>query len=188
VGFQNLWKRFKEGDSAFRDKHLKYVATLKNAPWLLEKFIDSLGGQRPVILGKGYLKQHHFTGPNYVEVDIDVTSDPIAKQISSSILGYTQYLQVLETFVVEGQQEDELPERALVAFACINVTMDKNVAFMRPEDWVEDGASSPIARKTGAVPVKKRASMLWWLIALVVVLLALAAQRAGLRISITMAT
>ena len=38
-----------------------------------------------------YLKQHHFTGPNYVEVDIDVSSDPIAKQISSSILDYTQY-------------------------------------------------------------------------------------------------
>ena len=38
-----------------------------------------------------YLKQHHFTGPNYVEVDIDVTSDAIAKQISSSILDYTQY-------------------------------------------------------------------------------------------------
>ena len=37
-----------------------------------------------------YLKQHHFTGPNYVEVDIDVSSDPIAKQISSSILDYTQ--------------------------------------------------------------------------------------------------
>ena len=27
VGFQNLWKRFKEGDSAFRDKHLKSRAS-----------------------------------------------------------------------------------------------------------------------------------------------------------------
>ena len=46
---------------------------------------------------------------------------------------YSRYLQVLETFVVEGQEEDELPERALVAFACINVTMDKSAGRLRTQ-------------------------------------------------------
>ena len=40
---------------------------------------------------------------------------------------------MLETFVVEGQEEDELPERALVAFACINVTMDKSAGRLRTQ-------------------------------------------------------
>ena len=68
--FDQAWARYKQGDAAYRDKRMKYLPRLKSAapcrrgslaPWLLSSAIYLMGGQRPVKMGTGYLRQQHST-------------------------------------------------------------------------------------------------------------------------------
>ena len=139
AAFDRAWKRFKEGDNQYRDLRLKYLPRLSVAPWLLTKAIDVLGGQRPVIMGKGYLAQSHFTGDNYIEVDVDISSSAVARSVASSCLTYCTGLVIDEAFVVECKQEDELPERILTQIRYHNVDIDKFTRALREGDYNADG-------------------------------------------------
>jgi hypothetical protein len=134
--FDTAFRRFAEGDAKYRDLRLKYCCKLVKAPWLLTKLVDALGGQRPVIMGKGYLEQQHFTGANYIEIDVDIGSSSIARQISSSVLGYCHVFVIEEAFVIEGQQEDELPERALMGISFRGVDTTAVAVPLLPKDYL----------------------------------------------------
>ncbi|GMI08861.1 hypothetical protein TrLO_g10188 [Triparma laevis f. longispina] len=112
--FDRTWDRYKKGDDEYRNLRMKYLPKLRVAPWLVTSAIDLLGGQRPVIMGKGYLKQNNYSGDNWVEFDIDIASSKIANSIAGTIMGYCSSLVINEAFVVEGKEEDELPERMLI--------------------------------------------------------------------------
>lgn len=66
--FERLWKRFREEDDAFRNARFKYLFALQNAGFMVRSAVSTLGGFRPVILGKGYLEMKYSFGDNYVEV------------------------------------------------------------------------------------------------------------------------
>ena len=139
ISFDRVWKRYKAGNEAYRNRRLKYLPRLSVAPWLLTKAIDILGGQRPVIMGNGYLAQSQFTGDNYVEIDVDISSSAVARSVASSCLTYCTSLTIDEAFVVESQVEDELPERILYAIRFNKVDIDKFTRSLRDEDYDGDG-------------------------------------------------
>lgn len=94
-----------------------------------------MGGEKPALLGNGYLAQHHYTGKllllprivycgrfdlkwnfvgsNYIEVNVDIGSSNIARRIAGSALGVLDRMLVKEAFLIEPQESDELPERVL---------------------------------------------------------------------------
>lgn len=57
---------------------------------------------------------HVFRGPGYLEIDVDVSSDPIARRITGMCIGVVSTLVVDLAFLFEGHTEDELPEALLV--------------------------------------------------------------------------
>jgi hypothetical protein len=104
--------------------------------------VDGVGGQRPVIMGNGYLKQKHFSGTNYVEVNVDVSSSVVAKGICSAVLSYSDRFHHNECFLVEGQRPDTLPERSLFCISFHYVAIEKACRKLTPED-VEAVRSAP---------------------------------------------
>lgn len=136
--FERLWKRFVEGDAEFRDDRLKYCFAFENAPFLVRSAITMVGAMRPVVMGRGYLTHHHFTGTNYVEVDVDIGSSVVANQIAGNVLGYSTGFIIKELFVLEGKADDELPERALCAHIVRHIDTEKEAVQLRAYDYLSE--------------------------------------------------
>lgn len=111
--FELALERYKQCSNEEKDLKLKYICKIPNAPFMLRGAVATFGGFRPVIMGKGYLEQHHFSGPNYIEVDVDVGSSRIARGIMGVVVPQLKKLIVDEAFLIESQRDDELPERFL---------------------------------------------------------------------------
>lgn len=149
--FDRAWTRYKDGSAKDKDLRMKYLPRLTTAPWMLKTSIDTLGGQRPVIMGKGYLEQQHTVGPNYTELVVDISSSAVANKIAGLALGGMTGLVIDEAFVVEAKDEDELPERVLAQVQFRNVDTHLAARPLRAEDYGEQPADLPPA------PAKKPA-------------------------------
>jgi hypothetical protein len=125
TAFDSLHDDFWNAPPSFRNERIKYLAQLPTAPFLVKSTVSALGGYRPVILGNGYLQQKHYTGGNYVEVDVDISSSKVAKSISSAILARSHVAIIDEGFVIEARNDNELPERLLVASRFIYSKTDR---------------------------------------------------------------
>ena len=62
------WERFRSGTPAYRDSRVKLLTKIMDGPKMVMSAVSKLGGEKPVVIGKK-LKLHHFTGPNYVEIE-----------------------------------------------------------------------------------------------------------------------
>eukprot|EP00039_Didymoeca_costata_P018858 m.335279 g.335279 ORF g.335279 m.335279 type:complete len:295 (+) comp17559_c0_seq1:215-1099(+) len=113
--FESLFERYKTEGDKFRNLRLKFLVKIPNASWVVKTAVGALGGFRPVIMGKGYLQQEHFLGSNYYEVDVDIGTSRIARGVTGVILPQNKKLIIDEGFVLEGQDESELPE---ILLAC----------------------------------------------------------------------
>lgn len=111
--FDRLFDRFVAGDDAYRNRRFKYMAKIVQAPLGAGAALRAVGGERPALLGNGYLAQHHYTGSNYIEVNVDIGSSNVAKRIAGSALSVLDRMLVKEAFLIEPQEADELPERVL---------------------------------------------------------------------------
>lgn len=78
--FEKLLDSILNGTNEYRNNRMKFVCKVISAPMLMKKTLQSLGVQRPAIIGKK-LKCAYFRGPNYFEVDCDVCSSQIARKI-----------------------------------------------------------------------------------------------------------
>jgi len=91
---------------------VKFCAKLLVAPSLVKSTASKLGGERPVIICKKLNSKFH-RGDNYLEINMDVGSSKIASMMNSTILKACSKIVVEESWILEGQEEDELPERVL---------------------------------------------------------------------------
>eukprot|EP00035_Acanthoeca_spectabilis_P024451 m.453888 g.453888 ORF g.453888 m.453888 type:complete len:363 (+) comp20568_c0_seq1:192-1280(+) len=150
--FERSWKRFKEGDVAYRNSRLKYMAKIPNASFVVRSTVGAMGGFRPVIMGKGYLELKHFNGPNYVEVDIDIGSSRIARGVVGVVIPQAKKMIVDEAFFVEGQNPDELPERLLGICRCVHYDLDVNTLPISPDMLARDEAGGDDAHTSTEPP------------------------------------
>ncbi len=137
--FEKLETDLWSGDDSYRNSRIKYLAQLPTAPFLVKTSVATLGGYRPVIMGNGYLSQKHCTGMNYLEVDVDIESSKIAKAISSTILRRSDVAVIDEGFVIEGREEDELPERLMCSSRFIHTKTDRVMTMMTEADLRIEG-------------------------------------------------
>ena len=152
--FDRLMGAFKAGDDAFRDQRFKYISKVPNASFMLRTAVNALGGFRPVVMGRGYLQQKHFTGPNYLEVVTDVGSSRIARGVVGAIVPQQRKLIVDECYVLEGQEPEELPERPIglsrgvhFDFAVLNVPVTEGM--LNPADEVDEVAEGVAGASLG---------------------------------------
>mmetsp|Transcript_20019 Transcript_20019/g.31793 ORF Transcript_20019/g.31793 Transcript_20019/m.31793 type:complete len:287 (+) Transcript_20019:141-1001(+) len=122
--FDRVHEMFRKGDSKFRDSRFKLIPQVLGAPMAIRALVNSLlGGLRPVIIGNK-LQCHHFSGRNYMEVDIDTGSSSIVSYLARTMVSAFKDITVNQGFVIEGRSKRELPERMLGIHCYTRVSLD----------------------------------------------------------------
>jgi hypothetical protein len=79
-------------------------------PWALQLAI----GSKPVLTGTK-VAQQYFRGSRYLEVDIDIGSSVVASNVLALVNSSSAALVLDIGITIQGNAEDELPERMLCA-------------------------------------------------------------------------
>ena len=132
--FHRLLAQFVKEDfspeaNRFRDERFKLLPAIVQGPMLLK----NSSGNRPAILGTK-LKQSYFAGPGYFEIDVDCASSHAAASVVNMVKGYCKTLVIDLAFILQGNCEDELPERVLCNIRFSRVDMSK--LPLRPQSGV----------------------------------------------------
>ncbi|RZC56670.1 hypothetical protein C5167_015526 [Papaver somniferum] len=114
-----LVKRFINGDDAFRNQRFKIVNKIVKGPWIVK---TAVGNYSACLLGKA-LSCKYYKSDNYLEIDVDIGSSAIANAILHLALGYVTSVVIDMGFLVEGQTEEELPEKLLGAVRISHMEM-----------------------------------------------------------------
>jgi len=122
--FLSAFTRFVNGDSQYRDTHLKFIPHLIEGHWMVKKAV----GTKPAVIGMK-LKQTYHTdaAANYLEVDIDVCSSKVAANIFGIVKKAARELVIDLSYTVEGKEEGMLPEVLLAAVRLIKIDCSKAV-------------------------------------------------------------
>ncbi|XP_068637749.1 protein ENHANCED DISEASE RESISTANCE 2-like [Aristolochia californica] len=115
----SLFYRFVHGDDAFRNARFKIVNRIVKGPWIVKA---AVGNYAACLLGKA-LTCNYYRGENYLEIDVDIGSSTLANAILHLALGYVTAVTIDMGFLVEGQAEDELPEKLLGAVRVAQMEM-----------------------------------------------------------------
>jgi len=126
---RKVWRRFINGDQAFRDSQLKLLPVLQEGPWIVQKAVGP--GHSPALLGKVVPCQYYFCtdcstskSTSIYEVDVHISCSRVANAILNVVRGHTKGLRIAFAFILEGKEEDELPETVLCAFALNKVEIE----------------------------------------------------------------
>lgn len=76
--------------------------------WLIRKSV----GHTPVLMGRK-LQQTYHTGVGYFELDINISSSKTASAVLGIVQGATRKLTVDLAVLIQGDEEEELPESLL---------------------------------------------------------------------------
>ncbi|KAF0682384.1 Aste57867_25472 [Aphanomyces stellatus] len=117
--FSDLLGDFLDGDDAFRNSRFKLIPTVVEGTFIVKQAVGSV----PTLLGNKLSCPYH-RGPNYFEVDIDISSNGVANTVVGMVKGVTKVLVVDLAFLLESQSEEELPEAILGAVRLQNVSLD----------------------------------------------------------------
>lgn len=77
-----MMRSFLESSDKERHGRLKYLFNVVDGPSVMVKAVEKLGGSRPVLIGSK-LTTKYFSGPNYLEVDMDVGSSMVASMLNT---------------------------------------------------------------------------------------------------------
>lgn len=112
-------------DDLYRDNHFKLIPRIVEGNFVVKKAV----GSKPSLLGRK-LKQYYIRSERYMELIVDIGSDPVADRIVKLVSGYAKTLTVDMMFLVEGDDEATLPERILGGARMEHLDF-KNMALQR---------------------------------------------------------
>uniref|UniRef100_A0A6V3UJ17 Protein ENHANCED DISEASE RESISTANCE 2 C-terminal domain-containing protein n=1 Tax=Lotharella globosa TaxID=91324 RepID=A0A6V3UJ17_9EUKA len=113
--FDRLYDKFRYGDPIFQKERFKFIPEIIDAPWAIKKTVQILSGSiRPVLLSKR-LKTSFHNGKNYFEVSVDTGSSYAVGMAASTMVKSFAKIVANLSFLVEGRDEQELPERVIAA-------------------------------------------------------------------------
>ncbi|KAG6471537.1 protein ENHANCED DISEASE RESISTANCE 2-like [Zingiber officinale] len=130
----SLLYRFIHGDDAFRNARFKIVNRIVKGPWLVR---TSVGNHAACLLGKALGCNYH-RGENYLEIDVDIGSSAIATAILHIALGCVTEVTIDMGFLVEAQEEEELPERLIGAVRVAQMEMS-SARYVETRDVGKEG-------------------------------------------------
>ncbi len=115
--FGSLAKRFFFGDSdAFRDDRFKFIPKIVEGNFAVKMAVKDT----PTLMGHK-LKQYYHRAEHYFEIDVDISSSNVARNITGLVIGYAKTLQIDMAITLQGEAEDELPEVVLGTCSAIHV-------------------------------------------------------------------
>lgn len=115
----SLLYKFINGSDEYRNSRFKIVNKIVKGPRILK---TAVGGYSACLLGKAVSCSYH-RGPNYLEIDVDIGSSALASTILRLALGCVKSVTVDMGFLVEGQTEEELPEKLFGAVRICQMEM-----------------------------------------------------------------
>lgn len=129
--FGRLMKKFIFGDSdKFRDETFKLIPRIVEGNYIVRSAV----GSKPSIVGKK-IKQHYILGERYFEVIVDLSSDAIAQRIVKLALGFAKSLVTDIMYVLEGKNEETLPERILGGLELRNIDLENKDGRRKVIPW-----------------------------------------------------
>jgi len=158
--FDNLFDDFLTGTEEFRNSRLKHLSAMRLAPSVVSNAIWLLGGEKPVIIGKGYMEQKQYVGKNFIEIDVDITPSRAARMVVGKVVDHAASVIMEEMLVLEGHSPEELPERPLFAWRWLKINPDACIIELDESilNDVDEVASTPAKSAALAVPSPTRAS------------------------------
>ena len=128
--FSKLSKEFFFGeDDSFRDKVFKLFPRLHEGNFIVRSAV----GSTPALIGKR-LKQYYYRTDRYFELVIDTSSKSRAAKIISLSKGFAKSLVVDLAFGLEGNSEDELPEKIMGCCRLNYLSFSKLRKVVHPDD------------------------------------------------------
>jgi len=103
-----LFQRFCEMSSEERDQRFKVLPKVVEGPWLVKQGVPD----RPGVVGRK-LQCQHFLREDHLEVSINCISSPAGRRIVQLLTGAARHFSMELFIILEGQRQDELPERVL---------------------------------------------------------------------------
>jgi hypothetical protein len=137
--FETCWKRFLSGDDEYKNKRIKLITSIVEASWIVRR---TVGKPVPALIGNK-LKCHWRQTEDLLECTCDVTSSMAAAAILSVIKSACKNIVCDLVIVLEGQQEDELPERIIGCARAIHHDLAKYQYVDKPAEKPTDKPSKP---------------------------------------------
>lgn len=136
--FDTIFDRYVQSQAQqpadFRNARFKYCFNMSKAPGYVSRpFRLMMGGSRPVIIGGKGIDQRHYSGFNYVEVDLDVSSSKMAQLTCSPVVKNANTVVWDEMMVLEGQERNELPERPVGCLRTSHLKLEDACIALRAE-------------------------------------------------------
>mmetsp|Transcript_104260 Transcript_104260/g.270266 ORF Transcript_104260/g.270266 Transcript_104260/m.270266 type:complete len:513 (+) Transcript_104260:134-1672(+) len=107
-----LFRRYCEMSPEERDQRLKILPKVLEGPWLVKQSVPD----RPGVVGKK-LQCQHFLREDHLEMSINCISSPAGRRLVQLLTGAAKHFSMELLIILEGQRQDELPERVLGGFS-----------------------------------------------------------------------
>eukprot|EP00526_Cylindrotheca_closterium_P030190 CAMPEP_0113630446 /NCGR_PEP_ID=MMETSP0017_2-20120614/15817_1 /TAXON_ID=2856 /ORGANISM="Cylindrotheca closterium" /LENGTH=366 /DNA_ID=CAMNT_0000540907 /DNA_START=197 /DNA_END=1297 /DNA_ORIENTATION=+ /assembly_acc=CAM_ASM_000147 len=129
--FGRLMNKFIFGDSdEFRNETFKLIPRIVEGNYIVRSAV----GSKPSIIGKK-IKQYYILGERYMEVVVDISSDSIAQRIVRLALGYSSRLVTDIMYVLEGKDEETLPERIFGGVQLRKIDLENRDGKRKVQRW-----------------------------------------------------
>lgn len=124
TAFDLCYDRFCDGDDVLRNTKFKFKPQIKESPMLVAASIKTFGAERPCLIGNK-LTCHYHRGKNYMEVNCDIGSSVVARNVAGVCVRQGGSAMVVDcAFLVEGHTAAELPERLIGGCRFRNIEVD----------------------------------------------------------------
>jgi len=108
------------GDNQAINDRLKLIPRVVSGPYPVKRVVEN----RPVLLGNK-VSQKYFRGANYFEIDSKVDESMVAGSIIKLCHRFAKRIVVEMAWTIQGEKEDELPERLLCGVTIHNMDFTK---------------------------------------------------------------
>jgi len=119
--FFQCFDSFMEGTEKERNRKVKFIPCVAEGPWIVKAAIgggkDSHKGVTPTLVGEK-VTTSYYEGKDYIEIDYNTAIDAVAVTSAKLAFQHSQKLIVDAGIVIQGDNEDQLPEKILGAVRC----------------------------------------------------------------------
>jgi hypothetical protein len=112
-----LWRKFLDADEEGRSDRFKVIVSVEQGPWLARRACP----KKPVLLGKKVKTNSYHQPGDYLEIVLDVGSGRALQSGVGIICGALKRLELGLAVLVEGREEEELPENVLLSASMLHL-------------------------------------------------------------------